>query len=133
MPKKLPKGWRVTVATAKVDGKPIPSFYNATVTRPNGSRTQLAARNTRGAARHMGRLFAFENAETEAKEKAPFKLTKEEKEVAALLGLAFSKYSKLDGKNPTEELEFVNAIHTCQYLIAKRVALRVDPDFWEQF
>ncbi len=54
-------------------------------------------------------------------------LTEGEKQIVETLADSWNKYLVL------EHQEFANAIHTCQYLIAKRVAARVDSDFWTQF
>lgn len=60
-------------------------------------------------------------------------LTEEEKLILNLLATSYNNFIKLNNKHPRENQEFAAVIHTCQYLIAKRVAARVDPDFWEKY
>lgn len=60
------------------------------------------------------------------------KLSEEEKGVLQLLGQAWVIFYHLDKKHPSDEQEFLKAIHQAQQLIAMRVARRVDPDVWCQ-
>ena len=60
-------------------------------------------------------------------------LTDEEKEVVDLLADAWNKFVKLPNKHPSDNPDFAQGIHRCQYLVAKRVAVRADPDFWDLY
>ena len=42
-------------------------------------------------------------------------------------------FLNLDNKHPDDNKEFSRGINTLQYLVAKRVAARVDKDIWGQY
>lgn len=58
-------------------------------------------------------------------------LTQEEKDCASHLMSAWNKFLALDKKHPSDDAEFLKAIHDAQKMIALRVARRVDPNFWK--
>ena len=53
-----------------------------------------------------------------------------EKAVLEHLAKAYNTFCTLDLVHPDEGNEFRAAIHQAQYLIARRVARRVDPEIW---
>jgi hypothetical protein len=57
-------------------------------------------------------------------------LTQEEREILDHLVEAFSKFSALGQKHPSDNSEFQYAIHLAQQKVGMRVARRVNPDFW---
>ena len=59
-----------------------------------------------------------------------FGLTKQEKRILKLTAEVAIDYSTLIPVHPSEMDEMATAIHPIQYLIARRVARRVDPDVW---
>lgn len=60
------------------------------------------------------------------------RLTPAEKAVMLSLGRAWTEFQRLDDRHPSDDGEFVTALHTLQCLIAFRVARRVDPDWWSE-
>ncbi len=57
-------------------------------------------------------------------------LTDKEKEVLDYIGKAWSAFMKLEHVHPSELPEMCKVIHSAQYLIAARVAARVNPEIW---
>jgi hypothetical protein len=57
-------------------------------------------------------------------------LTDEEKSVLDLTAELFNQYGELESVHESEMAELELYIHQIQYLIARRVARRVDPDIW---
>lgn len=57
-------------------------------------------------------------------------LTVKEKEVLDHLVKAWNAFVGLTHLHPSETVEMERAIHQAQYIIAARVAARVDPDIW---
>jgi len=64
--------------------------------------------------------------------KSPHALTDAEKDVLLHLVKAWELFSNLDGKHPSDDQEFTQAIHVAQQKIGMRVARRVDTDIWKQ-
>ena len=59
-------------------------------------------------------------------------LTPEEGEILALLKDAWHKFRALEDKHPSDNPEFLDAIHSAQKSVALRVARRSDPTVWVQ-
>lgn len=59
-------------------------------------------------------------------------LTQAERDILYRLSQAWNLYLKLPGPHPDDRNEFRQAVHTCQNLIAFRVASRTDPEMWWQ-
>ena len=59
-------------------------------------------------------------------------LTEPERALLRLLADTWNGYCQLPDRAHADDLDFNQAIHTAQRLIAIRVARRVDPDFWRQ-
>ena len=59
------------------------------------------------------------------------RLSETEKEVLRLLAEAWNKYLELNS-NERDNDSFSAAIHDAQYIIALRVARRVNPEVWQQ-
>ena len=57
-------------------------------------------------------------------------ITKKEKEILDHLANAWNTFVSLEHRHPSEVVEMERAIHQAQYLIAARVASRVDPHVW---
>ena len=57
-------------------------------------------------------------------------VTKKEKKVCDLLIEAWNGYIKLEVQHPSEQTDFTNAIHTCQQLLAIRVARKSEPKMY---
>ena len=57
-------------------------------------------------------------------------LSDNERAVLDHLVRAYNIFSSMERVHPSEGDEFRLAIHQAQYLIARRVARRVDPDVW---
>lgn len=60
----------------------------------------------------------------------PHESTAEEKNVAALLGLAWDAFIKLPGMGPQDREDFRRSLNHCQMLVSHRLAVRVEPEFW---
>jgi hypothetical protein len=60
-------------------------------------------------------------------------LNYEEKAVLWHLKEAWEIFSRLANKHPDDNDEFRHGIHALQYLIGKRVAVRVDRNVWTQY
>lgn len=59
------------------------------------------------------------------------KLTSKEKKILNILAEAWNDFISLE--NTSDDIqEFKDSIHSCQKLIALKVARRVDPDFWRK-
>lgn len=59
-------------------------------------------------------------------------LTDDEKAILQKLVEVFNMFSALDRKSNADTVEFTDAIHRAQQLIALRVARRVDTEVWHQ-
>jgi hypothetical protein len=57
-------------------------------------------------------------------------LTKQEIKVMGKICEALSEWIKLEKQHPNETQDFVNAIHSIQYLLAMRVIRRGYPKYW---
>lgn len=57
-------------------------------------------------------------------------LTPEEREAVMFLAHAWDKFAALPVEHPSDQAEFVDAIHKAQRLVAIRVARRLEPDVW---
>lgn len=57
-------------------------------------------------------------------------LTEEEGYVADALCEAWNEYAALPVTHPTDQAEFLSAIHRCQDLLAVRIARRLFPEGW---
>lgn len=68
-----------------------------------------------------------------ATEEMLFGLTDLEKEILNELAKSWELFSSLEEKHPSDDLEFLQAIHAAQKMIALRVARRVNKDVWKQF
>ena len=55
-------------------------------------------------------------------------LTKEEDEVAQMLGDVWNRYLTLPKEHPSENEEFCRAIHACQSIVLSRPAIRALAD-----
>jgi len=60
-------------------------------------------------------------------------LTEMEKECLKHLVDAWNCFVQLEGKHPSDNPEFCDAIHAAQKMLALRVARRVDTDVWSQW
>ncbi len=60
-------------------------------------------------------------------------ITREEECCLAHLAEAWNSFLKLKNKHPSDNQEFSSKIHELQYLIAARIARRVDKDVWTQY
>jgi hypothetical protein len=58
------------------------------------------------------------------------KLTEQERKVLSLTAELWNEYSKLSEVHPDEFSELKTLVHQVQYLLARRVARRVDPNMW---
>ncbi len=58
------------------------------------------------------------------------KLTEPERKVLELTADVWNEYQKLDEVHPNEFDELRLFVHQIQYLMARRVARRADPDVW---
>jgi hypothetical protein len=63
---------------------------------------------------------------------APAKLTQEETDLLKKLGESYNLYCSLDRRSDADNMEFVDALHRLQQIIALRVARRVNPEVWAQ-
>jgi hypothetical protein len=63
-------------------------------------------------------------------EKTSAGLTEEEKSILNLTADLVNQYGALESVHESEMDELALYIHQIQYLIARRVARRVDPDIW---
>lgn len=57
-------------------------------------------------------------------------LTQKEKEILSCLSEAWNKFTALECYHEDESSEFRYKIHEAQYMIARRVAARVNPEIW---
>ena len=57
-------------------------------------------------------------------------LTKQEEKVLRMTARLWNAYAKLPDAHPTEKEELQLYIHQIQYLVARRVAKRIDPHVW---
>jgi len=57
-------------------------------------------------------------------------MTDEEKECLRFLAEAWNRFCKLPNHHPMAQSEFASKIHELQYMIAARVAKRVNPEIW---
>lgn len=60
-------------------------------------------------------------------------LTEPEKECLKHLADAWNCFIQLEGKHPSDNPEFCDAIHAAQKMLALRVARRVNTDIWSQW
>jgi hypothetical protein len=58
------------------------------------------------------------------------KLTEQERKILALTAEVWNEYTKLEEVHPNEFEELSLFVHQIQYLMARRVARRVDPEIW---
>jgi hypothetical protein len=58
------------------------------------------------------------------------RLTEQERKVLSLTGEVWNEYCKLDRVHPDEFEELRQFVHQIQYLLARRVARRVEPEVW---
>lgn len=59
-------------------------------------------------------------------------LTKQEEKVLRMTARLWNAYGKLKEVHPSEKEELQLYIHQIQYLVARRVAKRLDPHVWAQ-
>lgn len=59
-------------------------------------------------------------------------LTPVERDLVEQLADVWNLYVTLDNRGEDDDMQFMDAIHTAQQIIALRVARRVDPDIWRQ-
>lgn len=57
-------------------------------------------------------------------------LTKQEEKVLRMTARLWNAYAKLPDAHPTEKEELQLYVHQIQYLVARRVAKRLDPHIW---
>jgi hypothetical protein len=57
-------------------------------------------------------------------------LSEQERRVLALTVEVWNEYTKLEEIHPDEFIELKGFVHQIQYLMARRVARRVDPEIW---
>lgn len=60
-------------------------------------------------------------------------LDEQEGKVMDALVLAIGEFRKLKMQHPNENLDFINGIHQCQYVLAIRNVRRDYPDGWPKY